>query len=536
MTRSLWYDGLNIECGGEGAFTLEKTGEARSLSDRIAQWMMRLLRLYRAPVMGSLIFGFAAHMYMITNKLVNWDDIRYMFTSGVTMQSGRWVLPAINAVFPPYSMPWLLGTIAIVLLCVASCMIVRMFAIRNKVLQFLLAAGIVTFPSVTGAMGFMFTVHCFALAFVLSVCAAMLYQGGARSKLLALTLAVCMMGIYQAFISVIASLFVVLLIQEILKNEKQPLEILKTGLGYVLFLLAAMAIYYAITNVAMRMAHVQFGMYASARNLGILGSIRSLPQNIVRTYYAFAKELLGRYYGLALTPWSALVHTLCAGFTGILLLIGLKNCRPAWNRVLLLVLILLLPVAVNSLYLVVEPAGMNTMTQYSFVCLYVLAAVSLEALPARRARAVCRDILGLALAFIIATNVYMANCGYLQMHFEYENTYALYTSVATQIESTPGFSEDSVIALVGDAPLEESLVKGFGRVKARGIANLGSVRNDDSRDRFFNLYLGMNLKFASEREVLELQQDPRVRAMNCYPYYGYVQKIDDYIVVKLGED
>ena len=37
------------------------------------------------------------------------------------------------------------------------------------------------------------------------------------------------------------------------------------------------------------------------------------------------------------------------------------------------------------------------------------------------------------------------------------------------------------------------------------------------------------------KEGLEkLENDSRVAAMSEYPYYGSVQKIDDYIVVKLG--
>ena len=43
-----------------------------------------------------------------------------------------------------------------------------------------------------------------------------------------------------------------------------------------------------------------------------------------------------------------------------------------------------------------------------------------------------------------------------------------------------------------------------------------------------------NLFQLPEEEKAKLLADPRYEAMPAYPYYGSVQKIDDFIVVKLG--
>ena len=55
-----------------------------------------------------------------------------------------------------------------------------------------------------------------------------------------------------------------------------------------------------------------------------------------------------------------------------------------------------------------------------------------------------------------------------------------------------------------------------------------------SRQRFFELYLGVDIPFASEAEIEEIEQDARFAEMAEYPYYGSVARIDDHIVVKLG--
>ena len=45
---------------------------------------------------------------------------------------------------------------------------------------------------------------------------------------------------------------------------------------------------------------------------------------------------------------------------------------------------------------------------------------------------------------------------------------------------------------------------------------------------------GFDMPFASDEETSMLWTDPRYEAMPAYPYPGSVQKIDDFIVVKLG--
>ena len=55
-----------------------------------------------------------------------------------------------------------------------------------------------------------------------------------------------------------------------------------------------------------------------------------------------------------------------------------------------------------------------------------------------------------------------------------------------------------------------------------------------SRDCFLEEYIGYGGELADASERNSLMKDPRVLQMPDYPYEGSIQKIDDYIVVKLG--
>lgn len=53
---------------------------------------------------------------------------------------------------------------------------------------------------------------------------------------------------------------------------------------------------------------------------------------------------------------------------------------------------------------------------------------------------------------------------------------------------------------------------------------------------FLRFYLDFDVPLADETEIEVLKEREEYKNMAMYPYYGSVQKIDNYIVVKLGEE
>ena len=136
------------------------------------------------------------------------------------------------------------------------------------------------------------------------------------------------------------------------------------------------------------------------------------------------------------------------------------------------------------------------------------------------------------MAVVVLVNVYYANMVYLKLDLQYENASAFYTSLCAQIKDTDGFDENSRLAVIGQLDnllyIPEELDTELMMGPAHDLVNIYS------RENFFRYYLGFEIPFASEDELAMLENDSRVAAMSEYPYYGSVQKIDDYIVVKLG--
>ena len=72
-------------------------------------------------IVSASAAAFLAYTFMFTNKIINWDEIRFLFGKGYTLSSGRWGLDLLSLILPNYSMPWFWGVITILVLILSIC-------------------------------------------------------------------------------------------------------------------------------------------------------------------------------------------------------------------------------------------------------------------------------------------------------------------------------------------------------------------------------------------------------------------------------
>ncbi len=487
-----------------------------------------LWRAERLPFLSALLTGLAAHGYAFGNKLLNHDEIESLFGKGATVTSGRWGLELVKLLFPDYSMPWIYGLMSLVLLAAASCLMLRALRIRGTALRLLLPALVLSFPSLTGNFCFMFTAAPYAWSFFLTVLAAWVYlRGGWKNAALAALLLVLALGIYQAYISVAASLFVLLMIRDTLDGERSVGEIVRFGVKALALLLVSVALYYGVTLLVLRVTGAAFNSYVTENVNGAV----SLPRRVRMAYDAFGYVFSFRNFSLITSEFLRYVHiALCAAALLCLLRLMLRG-RSALHAALLAVLLCLLPLSVCCMFLIMSQESIHTLVLYSFVSVYLLMGLTAERLPPLRA-VPAGTLLSLALAAVVLGNVYFANMCYLKLQLQYENARAFYTTLVSRVESTAGFDPACTVAVVGK---QEALLHTFPELELEGF--LGANRelvNIYSRQSFLRYYLGLELPLADEETAARLADDPRVLAMPAYPYDGSVQVLDGVIVVHLG--
>ena len=509
------------------------------LFQRILRALARLGNTYRIPLVSALVFGFLAHTFAFTNKLVNHDEVQCLFSKGATVVSGRWGLGALDSLFPNVSMPWIYGVITLVLLAISVCVLVSVLSIRSGWMQALAAGLVLTFPSLTGTFGYLFTASSYGVAFLLAVLSVWLLRH--RSAWYLLGAVVCMvlsLSIYQAYVSLSSALLVLVLIRQLLDGEDTA-AVFRRGVGYVLFLALSLGLYFGLTQLILRLKHVQMVSYASD---SVTFDFRSLPSNLVLAYQNFARNFREPAFGLIPTALSRRVHLPALVCAAVLLVFqGFRMRKKPMSVLLLTALTAVLPLAINCMYLFTAPDSIHTLVLYSFVCVYLLVLILADrtldmASPPKWAEAVRRAALNgtvFLCAAIIMINVYVANTSYLGLHLRYENAYAFYTTLIADIRQCPEFTEGTKLAVIGSWE-DPDFYEAHLDVTNYLTGVTGFKPDSYSAQRFLQYYLGFSIPFVSEEEAADIAASAEFAEMPRYPYYGSTRKIGDTMVVKLS--
>lgn len=508
--------------------------------ERCFHFLLSKAKAYQIPLLSSMAFAFLAYGFTLTNKLVNHDDVFYLFSKGGTTILGRWGLEICERFFPNYSMPWIHGILSILLIAIAVCVIVKIFNIRNKLLQILLAGTVSVFPSLTAMMSYMFTASSFCLSVLFAVTAvAMMKKPTVLSVFLSLGCMVFSLSIYQAYISLAAGLLVLILIQELMEGA-DAVSVFRKGLGYVVFLVFSVIGYYLATVLVQKILGVSFGSYA---NQYMAFNLSELPKKIVLCYTSFFDFLFGWPNWLIPAILSRRLNYIFLGIIIVFFLIWLKFSQPKRlsSILLLAALIEILPLAINCMYLVTPPAAIHSFVMYGFVCFYLLIIVLANGclnFPIKEkllhcVRSYSIDIVSLSLALFVVSNIFLANAAALNLHLQYENSYSFFTSLTADIKMMPEFNEKTRLALIGDyqCPIYHDRYL----FEARSLTGVEGIYPDSySNAQFVEYYLGFPISFASGDEVDAIKRSAEYLEMPCYPYYGSMKFFGDTLVIKLS--
>lgn len=408
-----------------------------------------------------------------------------------------------------------------------------MFRIRSTALRILLGGLIVTYPTLTGTLTYMFTATSYMAAFVLSVAGPYLLcqSKGWKSRILAVVCISLATGIYQAYIAVSATLLVLCLIRLLLDGQMVCKQILLLGIHYVVLLGVSLGLYWLINQLAMQLTGMEAGIYATSAE-----SQHGIAWRIVQAYGAFALSFITGMNSLIPTVFGRCLHLVCMAAVMLRLFAWMRQRKDLVKNLLLLGLVFILPLAMNGMYLIAGSGAIHTLVLCSNVGIYILAAVVLEAELAEGRKNRLQDglstVTALGMSLLIVGNIYLANQAYLNLHLRYENNYALCTSLTTQVQMTPGYTRDTPVLLAGRFD-EPGFYSRFDA--ARGVTGVRGVDiNSWSNYLFFRYYCGVSLPMPEAEQAEQLLTGAELEAMPVYPENGSVKMIDGVIVVKLS--
>ncbi len=492
----------------------------------------------RTTFFSAAAVGLATHLYAFTNKFANHDDLYQLFRGGYGVFSGRWLLPTVLRMDGSFSIPWLIGLLGILFLSLGACLVVSLLRIRRPLGCLLAGALLVSFPSVTATLGYLFTSDAYFFGLLLAELGAWAaLRRGWWGSALGAALICLSLGVYQSYLPVAAALMVGALLLETLDGGE-----VRALLWKALRCAGTLALGLALYLLVVRLTTLETGLtdYEGISEMGKLPLAR-LPEMIHAAYRAYISFFLEDVYHYQFRFLKYLLLLTGAGSAvGFVWLLWQRRPGPG-RTILALALAALYPLAGGLIYVMVPNGAVHTHMLYGLV-FALLAPISLTEQITERPRlagSALRALALLSLAFAVYGYAVTANSFYLKLDMSLRECTAWSNRLIARIESCPGYEPGMDVVLVGSEQREAALYPSpeMDVSQMMGMDDLADLRTAPSYDLFLRHYLA----FAAPVHTghTELAQSyagqKTVQQMPLYPREGSVKVLDGALVVKLNE-
>lgn len=508
-------------------------------------------------IIASLLLGVGllCHGYMFFNKLPNFDEMGsingYL---GIATPSGRWALPFAGILNGPFSSPAINGFLCALFLIASTFIISDTLQIKSKLSTLCIGCVLISFPTITSSLTFMFTSFAYMLSLFLEVLSVWLavsdialfpkFQAANPKafQCLKFLISACLMatglGIYQAYYQVACTVILIYGMQSLLSDDLRL--VWKKALKLFCLLIVSMGIYLIMAKVGCFFSGKEMSVTYGAGSVPEL--LANLPHALTRCYRDFASVFYSDFRGISHNLVVRLLITV-SFLIGICLYEALLLKR---HKSLLLgnALLLLFPIALEVIGFTMVSRGMDTLTVYSYALILVFPFAMLSLCDFKVNTRIlnflysCVMISSLLLTWQYAI---LANNVYTTMDLAKLEASSYYTTMVTQIKSLDHYSTELPLCLLGTNSEDETLydLSAYYKGDVRGQMTCDRYINMYSRHYFLSVFLGYDpqvinwqdfIPAADQQTCLTLQEMP------CYPEAGSIAIINDTVIVKLSND
>lgn len=516
------------------------------MEKKLACYYSRIGRCEKAAFFTVLILGFISHVHIFSVNYI-FHDSTILDGLGATYSSGRWALGFCHDIaqrlLGTYQLPFINGFISLLFIALSVLLLVNALEIKSVICAVFVGAAVVSFPSVASHFAFMFTAPAYFLSMLLGTAAVALANKKATgfSFVAGASLTAFSIGIYQAYLSFAISFALVIVIVYGLREQADFSAMLKKGLFFVSMLICGLLLYLLINKAVLAIKGIELTTYQGLDRIGRI-DFALVPNAVLRSY----SELLEPKWTGIITSFFEKRVTLIIVILGSLLFLRLLRMSKAgaWAKVLLLLLAVISPLALNSVYLMAPGSmnGVHSLMRMSLTFCYILPAVYVELLLQKLdpdVKISPDKIIVSCTVFILCLvpvmYCYRDNTAYLNAELAEEQAEAYLGSMVTRIRSTEGYRDELPVAYIGFGISDST----FDRLPTYGDIytyilhfSLEDMLNTDLWEEFCALHLGWSPKEVENKSYYSSLE--QVQQMPCYPDDGSIQVIEDAIVVKFS--
>lgn len=487
----------------------------------------------------AMVSGVLTHLYAMTNKLPTFDDLMCLNSFGGGVSLGRWFLEILgltkHKLFGNYSTPTINGLLSVFFIAVASALLCRIIELNSKSAVVSVSVLLTVFPVMTGYMAFVYTAYYYCFAFVLMLVGAMIIRNRQNWKwgIAGCVFVALSIGIYQAYLPFFITLLLCILWSYSLSSAN-AVDILNTGLRYLSYIVISLAFYFIGSCAMQRLFHVSMSGMKGGNRIGSVLLDKGI--GIIPFVYATYGELItGNYYGLTGKVWMQCAVVILYIITIVLFAFTVVHSMRENRKgvaMLQVIIALLLPLALHSLYAMVEKVYFYTLMLYVEVMIFVIPIMLLEHMTVQNLiTKICGVACTICVIYSSCLYVIQDNATYLEMDLGINATKSYFTTLITQIKSLPDYNPEYPVLFVGD--FEDSTLfdlhkEYFGDVEIGGTYGTVEAVKGMYLDLFLKQYCGF------EQKVTCYEEMSNVDTMNCYPQKDSIRVLNETIVVKLS--
>lgn len=490
-------------------------------------------REWKLAFFSTFLLGLLIHMPIMLRDIPNHDGLASMYFDQNMITSGRWFLTVACGISSYYTLPWLIGLLAMLYLGIAAVLLVEFLEVRQGWAAVLVGGLLAVFPSLASTFAYVFTMDGYMLAVLLAVLAVLLtkkYRLGFLPGALCLA---CSLGIYQSYLpfAVLLCLYGLYMIgtsENIIQNK------IKKGFSYMGMGGLGLASYYGILQVLLRIQGRELASYqgisgmGSAPREGLLETI----SHMYRDFFAFT--LKGKIFMNNLFAWGAMLLLGVCVMAVLLFLCGKKKWwKSLWFYALAAFSLAGLPVAMNLILVISPDVTYHLLMRYHWVLLPIcmVAAVSRHS-----GRMPWASWLGLVCGLVLIFNYgVMDQIAYSNLEKKYEKTYAYCIRLLDRIEQTPGYYQGIPIAMIGVVGEESYPLTDLTGDVTAGMIGMGGdslLYTGANYQAFIQNYLGASLNILPPEAMEDMYYSESYREMESFPGADSIRIMDGVMYIK----
>lgn len=502
----------------------------------------RLQPAQRAAFFACIITGYLVHLYAFTNLIPCSDGLSRMYDTQQMTVSGRWFLHYASALNGFTQMPAVIGFLSLLLLSLAAVLAVDLMKLRSRYLGGVCGAVMAAFPCLGYTFLYMFTASAYCLGIFMAVLAVWLAVRGKWWLVPAVLLLAMAMGTYQAYAAVSIALSVLVVIEYLTRPEATLRGTLLLGCRLVGFLVLGAAAYYGILQIFLRVKHVQLLSYLGMDTVMTHYPFSKLPSLLVTTYKQVAAFFFvpGSANGYD-TPVMSVLNALLLLAAAVSLVVCLRQdglLRQPWRVLLLLVLILLFPLAINFGQVMSPYSAPTPIMKYAFVLVYLAALLMLDRVDGRIPRPRLASVAGaVCVCALLVSFLQTNNLLYTASAQAHRATQSYLTRMMTRVEDCDGYEPGMDVVIIGTIPdaQMQSAIDSYAQVSHYSVPIHQLATMNKHIYYYLNDWLSIPIAEPSEETMIAVSGSDAFAAMPLYPQQGSVQVLDGRLVVKLGD-